>query len=68
MITQELLEKHNLVASSTWAEIRSRLLVEIENLSVSDIDSVELKGLLRAVKIVDSWESKYQAQIKNNEE
>lgn len=67
MNKEEALAKHDLIVSKQWVEIRNLLFDEIENLSGSDIEPLELKGMLRTIRLADGWEAKYKSLLKNEE-
>lgn len=68
MNKEELIKKHSLVNGNDWALIKQYFFNEVEALSASDIEPLELKGILRAVKIIDGWEDRYQYELQKEEQ
>lgn len=60
-----LQEKADLVKSAQYKKVREYQLEKIVDLSSSDIDEKELKGMLRLIKHTDSWVNDYENKKKN---
>lgn len=60
-----LQEKADLIKSAQYKKIREHQLEKIVDLSSSDIDEKELKGMLRLIKHTDSWLNDYENKKKN---
>lgn len=60
-----LQEKADLIKSAQYKKIREYQLEKIVDLSSSDVDEKELKGMLRLIKHTDSWLNDYENKKKN---
>lgn len=60
-----LQEKADLIKSAQYKKIREYQLEKIVDLSSSDIDEKEIKGMLRLIKHTDSWLNDYENKKKN---
>lgn len=60
-----LQERADLIKSAQYKKIREYQLEKIVDLSSSDIDEKELKGMLRLIKHTDSWLNDYENKKKN---
>lgn len=60
---QILKEKADLVKSAEYQKIRQYQIETIINLSTSDIDEKELKGMLKLIRKTDSWADEYEKKI-----
>ena len=59
----ELLEKADkIVKSEEYKYIREKGLNKIIALSTSNIDPLELKGMLKFINFVDSWSEEYEKE------
>lgn len=58
-----LKEKSELSESVHWSQIKKYMTEKITNLSTSNIDPIELKGLLKFIAIVDSWTFDYRKEM-----
>ncbi len=61
-----LKEKAELVSSNEYKKIRSYQIEKIIDLSTSEIDEKELKGMLKLIKNTDNWQSDYDKKLKAN--
>lgn len=60
-----LKEKAELVSSVEYKKIRSYQIEKIIDLSTSEIDEKELKGMLKLIKTSDNWQNDYEKKLKN---
>lgn len=60
-----LQERADLIKSAQYKKIREYQLEKIVDLSSSDIDEKELKGMLKLIKHTDSWLNDYENKKKN---
>ena len=61
-----LKEKSNLAKSEQYKKIRQYCLEKIIDLSTSEIEEKELKGMLKMIKNVDNWQGDYEKKLKNS--
>lgn len=61
-----LKEKAELISSNNYKKIRSYQIEKIIDLSTSEIDEKELKGMLKLIKNTDNWQSDYEKKLKTN--
>lgn len=61
-----LKEKSELIESDEYKKIRSYQIEKIIDLSTSEIDEKELKGMLKLIKNTDNWLNDYEKKLKNN--
>lgn len=59
-----LKDKADLVNSETYNKIRAYQIEKIIELSTSDIDEKELKGMLKFIKYTDNWADDYEKKLK----
>lgn len=59
-----LKKKADLIKSAEYREIRQYQIEKIIDLSTSDIDEKELKGMLKMIKHTDNWADEYESKIK----
>lgn len=57
--------KKDLVDSEQWKQIRAEQLNKIVELSTSNIDEKELKGMLKLIAKTDNWSNKYDTYVNN---
>lgn len=61
---ETLKKKADLIKSAEYREIRQYQIEKIIDLSTSDIDEKELKGMLKIIKYTDNWADEYESKIK----
>ncbi len=61
-----LKEKSELIKSDEYKKIRSYQIEKIIDLSTSEIDEKELKGMLKLIKNTDNWINDYEKKLKTN--
>lgn len=59
-----LIEKFELVDSSTYKRIRELQLENILRLANSDANPLIIKGMLKTIADTDKWENEYKAEHK----
>lgn len=59
-----LKEKADLVSSSTYQKIRKFQVEKIIDLSTTDIEPLEVKGMLKLIKHTDGWVDEYNKKNK----
>ena len=64
MDINELKKLAMLAQSTQWQEIKNIMFSKIVQASTSNIDPVELKGLLKFIADVDSWIDDYERKLK----
>lgn len=63
-----LKEKANLVETSEYKKIRSYQVERIIDLSTSDIDEKEIKGMLKLIKSTDNWKNDFEKKLKTKKQ
>lgn len=65
---EELKLKADLVQTEQYKQIRQFQIDKIITLANSNIEPLELKGMLKLIAKTDCWKSEYETYIKKEEE
>ena len=61
---KEIQRKYDIVSSEEYKEFRQYQLDKIVRLSTSQIEPLELKGMLKLISYTDSWVDDYNKELK----